>query len=224
MGIEYKIFAYYEVRSTHLEQASPLDLNTTVSQSPVESYIQNGSWVADHFSAKGARLITNFWEENLLHEDTRDLIKEVGNFLWEDSIEIGAGSLAWWTPGLLDAFQSSRGYDLNKYLPLIYSFNTEHNGPLASPDRFYTDGDDLGQVFVNDYWQTLTELNRLYLDWLTNWSQEALESQFSAQVVYNLPMDMLANIPSVNAPECESLGFGHIIDAYRQFAGPANCE
>ena len=35
-------------------------------------------------------------------------------------------------------------------------------------------------------------------------------------------MDMLANIPTVNAPECESLGFDHNIDAYRQFSGPAN--
>ena len=51
---------------------------------------------------------------------------------------------------------------------------------------------------------------------------ESLKSQFSAQVVYNLPMDMLANIPDVNAPECESLGFNHVIDAYRQFSGPAN--
>jgi hypothetical protein len=33
---------------------------------------------------------------------------------------------------------------------------------------------------------------------------------------------MLANIPAVNGPECESLGFNHVVDAYRQFAGPAN--
>lgn len=35
-------------------------------------------------------------------------------------------------------------------------------------------------------------------------------------------MDMLANIPLVNAPECETLGFSHNIDGYRQYAGPAN--
>lgn len=33
---------------------------------------------------------------------------------------------------------------------------------------------------------------------------------------------MLANIPLVNQPECESLGFDHNIDAYRQYSGPAN--
>lgn len=35
-------------------------------------------------------------------------------------------------------------------------------------------------------------------------------------------MDMLANIPLVDGPECETFGLSHNIDAYRQFAGPAN--
>ena len=62
----------------------------------------------------------------------------------------------------------------------------------------------------------------MYLQTLTRWATSSLQSQFSAQVAYNLPMDMLSSISSVNAPECESLGFNHVIDAYRQFAGPAN--
>jgi hypothetical protein len=35
-------------------------------------------------------------------------------------------------------------------------------------------------------------------------------------------MDMLENIPYVNAPECETLAFLSNVDGYRQFAGPAN--
>lgn len=160
----------------------------------------------------------------MLDDDTRQLFKDVGNYAWEDSMEIGAGTLLWWTPNLLETFKASTGYDLNKYLPLVYSYNTEANGPLASPDRYYTNEDDEGQSHINDYWRALTFLNRVYLETLANWSIDALESQFSAQVAYNLPMDMLPNVPSVNGPECESLGFNHVIDAYRQFAGPANCE
>lgn len=223
-GLEYQVFAFYQNHSSYLEQASPLDLNTTVPQSPVESFVQNGSRVVDHFSAAGAKVITNFWDQYLLDEDTKQLLIDVGNFAWEDSMEIGAGTLLWWTPNLLDAFKAGRGYELRKYLPLIYSYNTEANGPLASPDHYYTDEADLGQAHVNDYWQTLTELNRIYLETLRDWSQDTLQSQFSAQVSYNLPMDMLANVPAVNAPECESLGFNHVIDAYRQFSGPANCK
>lgn len=67
----------------------------------------------------------------------------------------------------------------------------------------------------------LTELNAEYLKGLTDFAN-SIGIQSSAQVVYNLPMDMLANIPDVDAPECESLGFNHNIDDYRQFTGPAN--
>ncbi|CAK4033904.1 Hypothetical predicted protein [Lecanosticta acicola] len=221
-GLEYQIFAFYQNHSSYLEQASPLNLSTTVPQSPVESFVQNGSRVVDHFSAAGAKVVTDFWDKYLLDDETRQLFKDVGNYAWEDSMEIGAGTLLWWTPQLLKTFESNRGYSLRKYLPVVYSYNTEANGPLASPDRYYTDESDLGQSHVNDYWQTLTELNKIYLATLRNWSHDSLQSQFSAQVGYNLPMDMLANIPTVNAPECESLGFNHVIDAYRQFTGPAN--
>jgi len=61
-----------------------------------------------------------------------------------------------WTPQLLTTFLSERGYDLTKYLPLIYQHNTEQPGPLASPDHYYTDEDDQGQSHINDYWQTVS--------------------------------------------------------------------
>lgn len=77
----------------------------------------------------------------------------------EDSLEIGAGALVWYTPQLLQAFQQSKGYSLNKYLPLVFSYNTEANGPLASPDHFYTDEEDGGLAYVNDYRQTVSLWN-----------------------------------------------------------------
>ncbi|KAM0722760.1 hypothetical protein Q7P37_002202 [Cladosporium fusiforme] len=222
-GTEYQLFAYYQNHTTGFEQQSPLYLNTTVSQSPVTSFLQNGSRFNDHFSTTGAQLIIDFWEKYLLdYNNTRDLIREVGNYGWEDSMEFGNSILVWWTPGLVDAFEKSRGYSICKYLPLIYYPNAQSDAPLASPHWYLTDESDGGQAHVDDYRQTLTELNKIYLQTLTNWTNESLESQYSAQVAYNLPMDMLANIPAVNGPETESLGFNHVIDAYRQFAGPAN--
>ena len=155
-GLHYEVFAFYQNFSGYREQASPLELNTTVHQSAVNTFVKNGSWVVDHFSSKGAQVIIDFWEDYLLDDTTRQLIHEVGNYGWEDSQEFGAGALAWWTPTLLEAFKSSRGYALNKYLPLIYSYNTDANGPLASPDHFYLDGGDGGQQYVNDYWQTVS--------------------------------------------------------------------
>ena len=222
-GAEFQLFAFYQNHSVGFEQQSPLFSDAAVPQSPITSFTQNGSRFNDHFSATGAQLIIDFWEKYLLdYENTRELIREIGNYGWEDSYEFGNSVLVWWTPALAEAFQSARGYSIRKYLPLIYAANAQSDAPLASPDVYYTDEQDKGQAYVDDYRQTLTELNHIYLETLTNWTKEALQSQYSAQVVYNLPMDMLANIATVNGPECESLGFNHIIDAYRQFAGPAN--
>ena len=100
------------------------------------------------------------------------------------------------------------------------------------------DSADAGASYVTDYRQTvsiilallnhranikkLTELNQICLQTLSDWSERILGIQFSAQVVYNLPMDMLSNVPYVNAPECETLAFLGSVNGYRQFAGPAN--
>lgn len=155
-GSYYRVFAYYQVHSDYRQQASPLTVNTTVNQSPVTSYVQNGSWIPDHFSAQGAQVIIDFWENNLLDDDgIRQLVHEVGNYAWEDSYEFGAGALVWYTPQLFHAFEESRGYSLHKFLPLIFSYNTEANGPLASPDHFYTDEEDGGLAHVNDYRTTV---------------------------------------------------------------------
>lgn len=68
----------------------------------------------------------------------------------------------------------------------------------------------------------LTELNQEYLGAINSWSRDSLGLEFSQQVAYGLQMDMLASIPSVDAPELETLSFKNNIDGYRQFAGPAH--
>jgi len=154
-GLEYQVFAFYQNQTNYHEQAPPGYVNASVSQSPVTSFRENGSWVVDHFSLLGAQLVIDFWEDYLLGNGSRELIQQVGNYAWEDSQEFGAGTLVWWTPQLLDAFRNSRGYDLTKYLPLIYQYNAEAPAPLASPDRYYTNEGDKGQAHINDYWQTV---------------------------------------------------------------------
>ena len=46
--------------------------------------------------------------------------------------------------------------------------------------------------------------------------------KFSTQVLYNLPLDVLANVPFVDVPEGESLGFSDEIDLYRQYSTPSS--
>ena len=71
----------------------------------------------------------------------------------------------------------------------------------------------------------MTDLNKQYLEGLTDFAA-SLGLGSNTQVGYNLPIDMLSAIPSVSAPETESLGFdaldGAGIDGYLQFSGPAD--
>ncbi|KAJ5538640.1 secreted protein [Penicillium frequentans] len=215
-GTESLVFAYYLIHSRYREAPSPTDpsIATAVPQSPITTYSQNGSWVVDHWSAAGAQTVANFWKESILDSEIGQLLREVGNYLWEDSQEYSVATF--WTPDLQKKFLSNRGYSINKYIPLVVG-----SGGTTSNITYVTDESDAGASHIVDYQQTLTELNAEYLDALTEWSND-LGVQFSAQVVYNLPMDMLANVPHVNAPECETLGFSENIDGYRQFSGPAN--
>jgi hypothetical protein len=129
-----------------------------------------------------------------------------------------------WTPGLPELFQSKYGYDLKPILPLIMYNDNNINIQSSQPGiiQCLLDTPDQGLGYVNDFRGALVEGYRSYLQELTRWVNSELNLQMSAQVSYNLPMDMEANIPFVNAPECESLQFGGNIDGYRQFAGPAN--
>ncbi|RAL14117.1 uncharacterized protein BO97DRAFT_448686 [Aspergillus homomorphus CBS 101889] len=211
---ESHLFAYYLVQANYREVQSPADVPVAVPQSPVRTWAQNGSWVVDHFSVAGAKLIASFWQQSLLDDEMRGLLREVGNYLWEDSQEYKAAT--WWTPRLPRIFQASRGYAITKYLPILVGSGTQ-----SSNVTYVTDEADAGRSHVQDYEQTLTELNAEYLAALTEWSND-LGVQWSSQVVYNMPMDMLANIPAVNGPETEALGFNNLLDGYRQFAGPAH--
>lgn len=88
--------------------------------------------------------------------------------------------------------------------------------------RFVSNGEDQGSGFVADFRFTMTHLLMTYLKYLNEWTHETLRLQFSQQVGYNLPVDMLMAIASVDVPETETLSFQNHIDSFRQSCGPAN--
>ncbi|KAJ9653016.1 hypothetical protein H2198_007763 [Neophaeococcomyces mojaviensis] len=217
-GIEqYRLFATYIYHSyTRATAAGPNPQN----------FIQNGSFAVDHFSATGAQTTTDFWDQYLLFNDTTALLKEVGNFAWEDSTEIN--SLLYWTPALPQTFEDQHGYDIIPYIPVLLNGNNVNDvvallyEPTGPPEFFWLDESDSGFSHIDDYRSTLGSLYAEYLGALKSWSNQRLGLNFSAQVGYNMPMDVLAQVPDVDAPELESLGFQRIIDNYRQYVGPAN--
>ncbi|RAQ65386.1 hypothetical protein COH20_012462 [Aspergillus flavus] len=174
----------------------------TASSENHQNILQNGSFAVDHFSVMGAKLM-----------------EETGNFVWEDSVEIP--SYTYWTPSLPEIFKKQHGYTMTPYLMLLLD-NEGYQAGNEGPIHFISDGDDQGAGFVADYRSTMTGLLMEYLEYLNKWTHDTLGLKLSQQVGYNLPVDMLEAIPSVDIPETETLSFSNLIDGFRQFSGPAN--
>lgn len=94
-GLNNTLFAFYLIFTHQREQAGPLDINSNaftasragVQQSQPASFLQNGSNVWDHFSVGGAQVAINYWNDYLfVGKKTTQLLKKIGNYLWEDSI------------------------------------------------------------------------------------------------------------------------------------------
>ncbi|CAI7604745.1 unnamed protein product [Penicillium pancosmium] len=210
----YRLFAFYQFLNHNK--------NLQYSSTPAKTIFDNGSYVVDHFTARGAKVTTKFWEEYILPGGVKELLMEVGNYGWEDSIEILSNIS--WTPSLPSTFHSKYGYDLKSVLPIIMFSNNNINTQSTQPGAIecLLNTPDHGLGYINDFRGALVDGYRSYLEELTRWVNLELNLQMSAQVSYNLPMDMESNIPFVNAPECESLQFKDSIDGYRQFTGPAH--
>lgn len=208
------LFAFYQFQ----DLVKNLDIESNVTG----TIFDNGSYTVDHYSARGAETTIDFWENHILDDtEIRSLLSEVGTYGWEDSIEIKSNIS--WSSSLPQRFENMHGYRLHKYLPLLMHGN---NNPGVQPShpgsiKCTLDSEDNGSGFVNDFRAALAQGYGEYLEALTSWL-EGLGLGYSAQVSYNLPIDMETNIDRVTAPECESLAFNNNIDGYRQFSGAAN--
>jgi hypothetical protein len=154
-GDHYQVFAYYQVHSGYRELPPSDEITTSVPQSPITSFVYNGSWVVDHFSAKGAQAIIDFWEEYLLGGDTKDLLRDVGHYSWEDSQEYVGAFTVFWTPGMLDSFNSSRGYAAQKFLPTFFRTDNVGFSSVPSDTLYLTDEADQGISHSHDWRQTV---------------------------------------------------------------------
>ncbi|KAL5360501.1 hypothetical protein BJX96DRAFT_165211 [Aspergillus floccosus] len=208
----YRIFAFYQHLSLHHNVPSTSNASKTI--------FDNGSFAVDHFSARGAQTVTRFWEQHIFKDDVKEMLMAVGNYAWEDSLEVLSNIS--WTPSLPDLFLKKYGYSLKPYLPLIMYNNNNINIQSAAPGtmKCVLDTPDEGTGYVNDYRGALLEGYRAYIEEYRKWTNR-MNLQTSFQVSYNAPLDALANIPFVDAPECESLQFADNVDGYRQFSGPA---
>lgn len=151
-GTEHIVFGVYLVHSGARAQASPSSLKGP--QSRPRDFTQDGSFTVDHFSARGAKVMTDFWDTYLLTNGTKEALRKVGNYAWEDSQEFDEE--IYWTKDLPSAFEERRGYSIVKWLPIMFhqnSFN-EH-----AADWFITDEGDAGNSHIADYRTTVRQLD-----------------------------------------------------------------
>lgn len=154
-GQHYVLFAYYLVHTGYMEQRSPeiLISGEGVTQSPVTSFVQNGSWVVDHFSFEGARQVAKFWQKYLLGNGSSELIREVGNYIWEDSQEFPSN--IFWTPNVPAAFLGMHGYSIDKYLPILMHDNGGGLSIKPPPSIFELDEGEVEAQRVADFRETV---------------------------------------------------------------------
>ncbi|KAL2846698.1 hypothetical protein BJY01DRAFT_263257 [Aspergillus pseudoustus] len=212
-GSHYRMFAFYERLAGYKNLRFPSNRDDTI--------FDNGSYAVDHFDAKGAQVISQFWSEYILTPELTQLLGQVGKYAWEDSLELEFNIT--WSRSLPRRFRQLHGYDIQPYLPLLTfqqnTLATQQYTPGAF--RCYLDTADQGIGYVNDFRAALVAGYKEYLGTLRNWAQ-GLGAQLSVQPAYGSIMDALAVVPSVDAPECESLSFVDNIDLYRAFSGPAH--
>lgn len=71
-GHEQELFFFYQKLSHNQNVQFASNTSATIWD--------NGSYVVDHFSAQGAKAVQAFWEEHLLTDNVKDLLREVGNY------------------------------------------------------------------------------------------------------------------------------------------------
>ncbi|KAK7452589.1 hypothetical protein CaCOL14_004502 [Colletotrichum acutatum] len=186
------------------------------------TWVQNGSWVTDHFSVAGAKKLTGFFDEYIIPEEQdRELLARVGKYAWEDSMEMDTA--LWWTHNFADAFRAQRGYDITSCLPfLIQRENYWAAQNLPYGESFLSQSNStLVSRCNDDYRLTLQAGYEDYIRATSEWARKR-GLEYSNQPAYNLPLNMLDSIPLVNAPEGESLGFDDSPSLYRHLSGPAH--
>ncbi|OJJ40082.1 hypothetical protein ASPWEDRAFT_191821 [Aspergillus wentii DTO 134E9] len=192
---EHKLFAFYQWQT--------LAKNVDIQSNATGTFWDNGSYTVDHFSGRGANVTIDFWRNYILNsEGIGELLAEVGNLAWEDSLEIKSNVS--WTPSLPSMFRALHGYNIHKYLPLMIFGNNNPGLQPSTPGTIKCILEDAEKTmgYVNDFRATLVQGYREYLQTLTNWA----ENELGLKIV----------------PECESLAFEDKIDSYRQFSGSAN--
>ena len=174
-------------------------------------------WVVDHLSQDGAEIITNYLDNTLFNDEIKALLKEVGGYFFEDSLELKG--LTPWSAHMLDEFESNCGYQVSDYLPFVMGLDKSENyqdkQAIFILDK---DEDKLVDRLRADYVDTLSDMiidNRIQT--FSNWANETYGMGYRMQA-YGGIVDSGKASAYIDIPEGEPLTFTNESDRYRAMA------
>jgi len=158
------------VRSTILDPASLVDLTAEVADGTVQ-LPDDGDWALFGFWLRDCTQgVTSFLDRNAAVAATQYLdehqfgaanlarFEQVGTEWFEDSLEYNADSL-FWTPDLLGRFEARHGYDLTRYLPVLFAHGMcRYWVPNTEPIADFEFADGSGPRIRADYYRLMTDL------------------------------------------------------------------
>ncbi|MEV0070893.1 glycosyl hydrolase [Amycolatopsis sp. NPDC050768] len=164
------------------------------------------------FDADASRKATQDLDQIQIGKDNAPKLKKSGADLFEDSLELHATSI-FWTPKMESEFRGRRGYDMAKYLPLMF-VQGESDFPVPpkepTPDFSLTDGS--ASKVRHDYYETLTDLYIAdHLEVFQDWAKQ-YGMQYKAQAAYLQDLEPIRSFRSLQSfggrSETESLDAG----------------
>lgn len=161
------------------------------------------TYTTDYFSRAGVDAVTHFWETNILDNELRDLLKENGASIFEDSIEASTTS-SFWSSHLLDKFKA-QNYGYLAELPLVVALGANSFDDAVMAGRIRKDFDNLlGGLYETDHLKPIR-------DWAATFNY-----MYRAQARGVTGVDEFSSATAVDIPEGDNGTKG---DGLRRLAG-----
>ena len=212
---DYLLLAFYQYGTSESYTASVSGVNYTIN----------------YYDRTGAETFIDYWNNSVLTEDVQEIIDQIDECgMYMDSLELcvkGENTTRnLWCADMLDQFNTRRGYDLEKYLPLLISDTPDDLDSLGMRLNYVFETTEETDIEVDDlrrdFYQTATELYeenclQVISDWL-----HTKNMKLRAEPSYGKALEMTQTVNSIDYLETESFEFGNELDAYRMFSGAAH--
>ena len=185
-------------RSTVLDEASLVDLTDRVQDGRLNWRAPaRGQWIlfafwsrentggyANPFDADATRKATEDLDEIQLGDANAPKLRKAGADLFEDSLELHATTI-FWTPKMEQEFAARRGYDMAKFLPMMFVQGmSDFPVPPVEPNPDFILPGGQADKIRDDYYATLTDLYvDEHLSVLQNWA-EKYNMRYKAQAAF----------------------------------------